>query len=375
MIDNGNMIPFIDLPSMFNEISNENETDILNCLRTCQFTGNHYVDRFERTLGNFLCVNHVIGVSSGTDAVMLACEVLNINEGDYVLMPANTSIELAFGVSRSGARPLFVDVDPDTYLFDAERAEKVLSTHYKKKRVKAILFSDLYGQQPNMEQFQDLAKKYKLYLIEDASHAVGSTHKNKHIGYYSDITIISCQPEFILPSIGQAGAIITNDTMLAKKLRIIINQGSDKEYSHIYIGGSYKLDNLVAAQLYHSVIKLEDWNRRRKRIAKVYNDNFTSDRRPTQQPNSRHVYNFYEYKCSSGLERDKVEKVLMQNRIGYGFHYPILISDTPMYADLGILETPVAYELRDVLISLPVHPHMSEDQALEVVLAVQSVSD
>lgn len=367
------MIPFVDLPRQYAEIASDVEPDILDCLRKCSYTGGHYLERFERSMCNYLGVNHVVGVSNGTDAIMLACEALNIRTGDYVLVPNNSFIASAFGVSRSGATPLFVDCHPDTYLMDFDHAERILQNHLKRKRIKAILVVDLYGQMPDLEKFQELAKKYKIYLIEDAAQAVGATYRGKHVGAYSDAATTSFYPSKNLGTIGQGGAVITNDTIVARKIRAIINQGSEKKHNHICLGGNYRLDSLMAAQLYHALKKLEDWNDSRRAVAKIYNDNFTADQRPTQNPNSKHIYHLYEFKCRSGAERDRVEKELLQSQIGYGFHYPHLISDTPMYANLGVLETPVAYDLRDRLISLPMHPFLTEDQVLEVALTVQSV--
>ncbi len=366
------MIPFVDLPSLYSEISYDVEPEIIECLRKGSYTGGHYVERFERNLSHYLSTNHVIGVSSGTDALMLACESLNIGLGDYIIIPNNVYIATAFAVTRAGATPIFVDVHPDTYLIDSEKVETILQTHPKRRRIKGMVVVDLYGQMPDMERFSEIADKYKIFFIEDASQSLGSTFKNKHIGTYSDIATTSFYPSKPLGTCGQGGAIITNDSITARRIRAIINQGCEREHDHIFLGGNYRLDAIMAIQLYHGLKRLDGWNNKRRDLARIYHQNFNSDQRPTQQPSCRHIYHLYEYKCQNVIERDIIEMEFLKNQIGYGLHYPTLITDTPMYANLAA-DTPVASDLKNKLISLPIHPHLTEDQVLEVILTIQSV--
>ena len=151
-------------------------------------------------------------------------------------------------------------------------------------------------------------------------------------------------------------------------MRAIANQGAPTKNNPLYLGGNYRLDTIMAAQLYHALGRLDAWNDRRRNVARIYNESFTSTQRPTQQPSSRHVYHLYEFCCMNVYERDRVEKALVRNQIGYGFHYPHLISDAPMYE---AAPTPVANSMKDRLISLPMHPFMSEHEASEVVRVVR----
>lgn len=356
------MISFVDLQSQYAEIANDVEGEFLQILRKGQFVGGTYLDRFEYAFSNYLGVHSVIGVSNGTDAIMVACEALGIGKNDLVIVPNNSFIASAFGVSRSLAKPLLCDVDPYTYLIDPDAVESLLRAN--KRKVKAIMVVDLYGQQPDMERFAALAKKYNVYLIEDAAQAIGSTHNGNHVGYYSDVATTSFYPTKNLGTIGQGGAIMTNIRGLSGKIKKIINQGSESKYEHVCLGGNYRLDTLMAAYLYHALAKLNIWNERRRNIAKIYNESFSSSQRPTQQPSSKHIYHLYEFCCADNEERKKVERALLGRSIGYGFHYPNLISDTPMYEGA---ETPVAKDLKDRLISLPMHPFLSEADALEVI--------
>lgn len=367
------MIPFVNLVEQYSQIAEHVEPDLLTCLRKCQFVGGHYLDRFELHLGHYLGVNNVVGVSNGTDAIMLALEALGVGQGDYVLCPNNSFIASAFGISRAGAKPILLDVNPDTYLLDVDKVEHILKYNGKRKRIKAILVVHLYGQMPDMERFRELAKQYKVFLIEDAAQAIGSTYKGYSVGFFSDIATTSFYPTKNLGTIGQGGAVITNDTTLANTIRTIINQGSEKKYQHVCLGGNYRLDALMAVYLYHALQKLNDWNDRRRDIAKIYNDEFSAEERPTQQPCSKHIYHLYEYKCKTGEIRDKIEKEFTKREVGFGLHYPNLISDLAMYHELS-LPTPVANELRNRLLSLPMFPTMTDVQARTVIEAIREIS-
>jgi dTDP-4-amino-4,6-dideoxygalactose transaminase len=360
------MISFIDPISQYNEIAHLVEPDVLDCMRKCQFTNGYYLERFEHAIGKYLGVNHVIGLSSGTDAIMLACEGLNIGYGDYVIVANNASITLAFGLSRAGALPIFADVHQDTYLMDTDSVISLLQTHPKKKKIKAIIVSDIFGQMPNFEMFQEIARTFKVLLIEDATHSVGATYKHNHVAWYADAAITSFNPNRNLGTMGQGGAVFTNDSMLSKKIRIIANQGMEKNITHM-LGGNYKLDSVFAAHLYHALSKLDEWNDRRRAIAKKYNDYFNSDQRPTQQPCGKHIYHLYQFKCRTGMERDNLERELIAKQIGYSIT-PNLITESQIY--LNLIDTPMAYYLRDLLIALPMHPFLTNGEILEVVQAV-----
>jgi dTDP-4-amino-4,6-dideoxygalactose transaminase len=359
-------VPFVDISAQYSEIAQDVEPELLHVLRTGNYVGGQYLERFESAMCYYLHVNNTIGVSSGTDAIMVALEALGIGKGDNVIVPANSFVASAFGVTRAGAKPVFVDVDPDTYLLDLNQVEKLIK---RSKKIKAILAVHLYGQMPNMEELYRLSRENKVYLIEDAAQAIGATFNGRNVGYYSDIAVTSFYPTKNLWTIGQGGAIIVNDSTIADKIRTIINQGSQIKYKHICLGGNYRLDTLMAVQLYHALRKLDEWNNRRRKIAYFYNDAFGSEHRPTQNPNSRHIYHLYEYKCKTSHDRDALELKLKEACIGYGFHYPQLISEMDLYKP-GANKTPIAADLCKRLISLPMFPNMTEDQAETVVKIV-----
>ena len=351
------MISYLALEEQYSSIADSVEEDLRNCLRKCHYVTGHYIERFERTLGNLLYANHVTSINNSTEAYAVIIEALGIRPDDYVIVPNNAALESMAGLLRA-VRPIFVDVSPDTYLIDMEQVEKTLLSHPKRKKIKAIVVVDLYGQQPNMEQISEFAREHKISIIEDASHAIGSTHRNKHVGYYSHIVMASFQPEYNLGSIGQGAAIITNDSMLSKKIRTIISEDPR----------DVQMNSLVAAQLYHSIKNLFEWNARRRDIARIYNDEFNSDQRPTQQPCGKHVYTMYQFKCKDNEQRHDITKALLENNIGYSVTFRKVLSE-PL---VGMMETPVAHELCGTLISLPCNPFMTKAEVIEVILSIQT---
>ena len=359
-------VPFVDLAGQYAEIAADVELDVLYAMRNGNYVGGNFLDRFERSLSNYLDVDHVVGVSNGTDAIQLMLEGLGIGKGDSVIVPNNSFIATAFGVSRAGAKPVLVDIDPDTYLISYDEVEEKLKNN-KRHAIKAVIVVDLYGQQPNMEQFYELCMKYKVHLLQDSAQSIGSTYQKKPVGYYSHAASTSFYPTKNLGGIGQAGAVITNDGKLAQKIRVIANQGSESKYEHVCLGGNYRMDTIVAAHLFHALQKLESWNTRRRAIGHVYNEMFGPGRCPVQQPNSKHIYHLYEFKCKSKEERDTLANDLKTNDIAYGYHYPTLIGDTTMY--MGT-HTPIAAEVKDRLISLPMFPTMTQYHLEKVVRTV-----
>lgn len=359
-------VPFVDVASQYMTIAQDVEPELFHVLRTGQYVGGYYLERFENAMSYYLRSNYCIGVSNGTDAIMVALEALGIGVGDTVIVPANSFVASAFGVSRCGAKPVFVDVDPYTYLLDLNQVEKIVK---RSKKVKAILAVDLYGQMPSLDDLEVFAKEHGLYLIEDAAQAIGATHNKCHVGYYSDVATTSFYPTKNLGTIGQGGAVITNDTAVAERVRTIINQGSKFRYSHTCLGGNYRLDTLMAAHLYHALLKLDEWNDRRREIASIYNEAFGLSHRPTQHPNSKHIYHLYEYCCDSPDDRNLLEIKLQKADIGYGIHYPKLITEMDIYKPV---KTPIAADLCKRLISLPMFPTMTQHQVEQVISAVNS---
>lgn len=369
------MIPFVDLPAQYEQIGHLVEPDILTILRTGAYVNGPYVERFEQALANYLDLpnplyNHtpsVVGVSNGTDAITLALEAFSFEEGTprdrwstKAIVPNNSFIASAFGATRACMHVVPVDVNPDTYLLDPNLVEDKVK---KDQRIRAVIVTHLYGQQPDMKAFRELADRYKFVLLEDAAQSIGSTFNGCAVGTYSDVATTSFYPTKNLGGCGQGGAVITRNAEVARRVRRIANQGSEEKYKHWGLGGNFRLDAIVAAHLYHALTKLNEWNKRRQEIANIYNAAFGS-RAPKVQEGSTHIYHLYELRCKSKEERLKIESYLKARKVSYAHHYPQTITDNWIYRGE---HTPIAEVLKDRLISLPMFPTMTEEQALEVV--------
>lgn len=359
------MITFVDLVSQYKLIADKVEEEIFQILRTANYVNGFYNTRLEKELSNYLDSYHVLGVSNGTDAIQVLLEAAGIKGG--VIVPTNSFIATAFGITRAKCKPIFVDINPDTYLLDLDEVEFKLKTN--KKYIKAIFAVDLYGQQPDMCRLVELSNKYKVHLFQDSAQSLGSLHNSRPVGYYSKAATTSFYPSKNLGGCCQGGAIITNNEEIYNNAKIIINQGSKNKYDHIKLGGNYRIDPINSVYIYHALGYLSDWNEKRKKIAEIYNNNFSTGSRPVIQPNSRHVWHLYEYKTKNEECKKRLCDLLNLNEIEYGFHYPKLITETPMYYENTKFQN--ALSVRDHIISLPMHPFMSEDDAIKVVNIVK----
>ena len=360
------MVPFVNLHAQYSELQHLVEPDVLNVMRTGEFSGGFYLERFEDALASYLSIMNVVGVSNGTDAITVTLQALNIGVNDRVIIPNNTFVGTAFGVSRSGAKVVLCDVNPLTQLIDLDQVTDLLKNN-KRKKIKAVIGVDLYGQMGHWEELQNICWKYGVYFVQDAAQSVGSTRNKKHVGFYSDMATTSFYPTKNLGGIGQSGAVITKNKIFADRVRLIINQGSKYKNIHEVMGGNFRMDNIIAAYLFHALKKLDSWNEKRQKIAKMYNESFDCESRPVEYPNSRHIYHVYSYKCADFQERNFLANFLTKDGITYGCHYPNLVSDTKVYA--GAV-TPVAEELKNKIISLPIFPHMDLYQVSQVVGSV-----
>ena len=361
-------IPFVDLPAQYAPIQEDIERDVLDILRGCFFVGGKYLERFEEALADFVGVKHCVGTSSGTSALSVALQALGVGSGDRVIVPVNSFIASAFAVNHTGARPAFVDVLPDTYLINPRKVELYL----RQNRISAVMPVHLYGQMADMKALKRICQNSGAYLIEDAAQAIGATQGGEHVGVFGDAACTSFWPSKNLGTIGQGGAILTNNTELAAKARSIVNQGSVSKYDHKYLGGNYRLDTIAAAQLFHALKCLPFWDEARRAIAQRYDAAFGQECSPRIGEGNLHSYHLYEYRCRSPRDRDLLEKRLKAAGIAYGFHYPHLISESPVYGNSGGVFWPTAQVLTKRLISLPIFPTMSDEQVCEVIEAVLS---
>lgn len=356
-------IPFIDLIGQYESIKEEIDKAISCVIQDSAFIRGKYLESFERNFASYIGVRHCTGVASGTDALFVALKVLGISGGDEVITAANSFIATSEAITMTGAKVVFVDCYQDTFNIDAQMIERFIT-----ERTKAIIPVHLYGQPAEMDKVLEIAKKYNLYIIEDAAQAHGAEYKGRKIGTISDCACFSFFPGKNLGAYGDGGAIVTNNDELAEKARMFSNHGRKGKYDHEFEGINSRLDGLQAAILDVKLKHLEKWIERRRVIAKMYNEGLKNNVIvPSLLPDVRHVYHLYVIRTKN---RDKVRSVLSDKvGISTGIHYPTPLPFLKAYTYLEHKPSdfPVAYSLKDELLSLPIHGDMTDEQVEYVI--------
>jgi len=357
-------VPFVDLKAQYLSIKNEIDEAIHNVIYDSAFIGGRYLRNFEVNFADFCGIKYCIGVGNGTDALYIALKSLNIGAGDEVITAANTFIATSEAISMTGARVVFVDCAIDSYNIDITKIEEKI-TH----RTKAILPVHLYGQPAPMNTILAIAKKYNLHVINDAAQAHGAVYDGIPLSQLGDCTCYSFFPGKNLGAYGDAGAVVTNNKELAQRIRMIANHGRKEKYNHEFEGINSRLDGLQAAILYVKLKHLLEWTDRRRKIAKIYNSELapiTSIVTPRALYNVKHVYHLYVVRVPN---RDSVRNYLTEKGISTGIHYPIPLPYLKAYGYLGHKpeDFPVAYYLKDEILSLPIHGSMPDKQVEYVI--------
>jgi len=355
-------VEFVDLKMQYEKIKSDIDNAIREVISSSTFIGGPFLKSFERNFSQFVSVRHCIGVSNGTDALFIALKVLGIKEGDEVITAANSFIATSEAVTMLGAKVVFVDCDKDTYNIDVHQIEKSITS-----KTKAIIPIHLYGQPAEMDRIIDLAKTYNLYIIEDAAQAHGAVYKDRNVGTMGDVACFSFFPGKNLGAYGDAGALVTNNDEIAKKARMFANHGRVDKYDHEFEGINSRLDSLQAAILDVKLRYLGEWNERRREIAQKY-DEMLGDVVviPKAFSSVRHVYHLYVIRIK---DRDNVKEKLSKHGISTGIHYPIPLPFLKAYGYLAHQPEnfPVAYSLKDEILSLPIHGNMTDEQVMYVV--------
>jgi dTDP-4-amino-4,6-dideoxygalactose transaminase len=329
--------------------------DIKKLLITGDYILGEEVEKFESAFSAYHEVYACVGCNSGTDALILALMALDIKVGDEVIIPANTFYATALAVSRVGAVPVLVDVNPNDFLINpALISEKIT------KRTKAILVVHLYGQSCDMTPITKICEDHGLFLVEDCAQAHGARYHGQLVGTFGDIACFSFHPSKNLPAAGDAGACITNSLQLADKMRVIRHLGQEKQNYHIMLGLNSRLDSLQALILNYRLAKLDSWNMQRNQIAAIYKNNLRDLPVEFQATPSEffHVYHLLQIKVAN---RDDVVAYLQSNGVDAVIRYPFPIHKQRAFAflnhDQGLF--PVSNSLAETLLCLPLHPTLS----------------
>lgn len=331
------------------------------------FLGPH-VREFEHKFAAYCGCSEGVGVSSGTDALALALRACDIGPGDEVITVSNTFIATVEAIAMVGAKPVFVDVDPQTYLMDWQQLEAVVTPHSR-----AVLPVHLYGHAVEMQPILDFAQRHGLRVIEDASQAHGATYMGQRVGSIGDIGCFSLYYSKNLGAFGEAGICTTNDPVLAEKMRMIRDHGSRVRYHHEVMGVNARLDEMQAAVLSIKMPYLEQWNAARQAHAQFYNEQLADvvEAVPVVRSWGTHVYCYYVVQVP---ERDAFRQALEREGIGTNIHYPTPIHLQPACQQYGPYQPgllPVTEAMASRIVSLPMYPELTQEQLQLVVDAVK----
>jgi len=352
-------VPFVDLTIMHNEIRNDLDDAYKRVLDRSIYIQGEECKKFEEEYASYTNSKYCVGVGNGLDAIYLILKALNIKEGDEVIVPSNTYIATALAVTYTGATPIFVEPTIDTFNIDITRIEEKITAN-----TKAIIPVHLQGRPAYLDTINKIAKKYNLYVVDDAAQAHGVTYKGKKIGGLTDATAWSFYPGKNLGALGDAGCVTTNNKELADKIRALGNYGSDYKYHHVYKGTNSRLDELQAAFLRVKLPHLDKWNEYRRKVGERYIKEITNPliKLPKHVDETfDHIYHVFVIRCDS---RDKLEKYLNDNGIQTLIHYPIPIHLQDAYKDLNINEgeLPIAEEISNTSLSIPMYYGISNEQ-------------
>jgi len=358
-------IPFVDLKKQYDSIEKEINTVISEVLSKSAFIGGPYVASFEEAFAKYCGAKYCIGVGNGTDAIFIALKVLGIGNSDEVITAANSFIATSEAISMTGAKVVFVDVNPDTYNIDIDKIEQKITPN-----TKVIIPVHLFGQPADMDPILNIAQKYNLKVVEDAAQAHGAIYKNRKIGSIGDLACFSFYPGKNLGAYGDAGAIVTNDEELATKARMLANHGRSQKYNHEFEGINSRLDGLQGAILNVKLNYLTLWNENRRKNAYLYNEYLkgTSLITPIERGEVQAVYHLYVVRIKLDL-RSKLQNFLKTNGISTGIHYPIALPYLNAYKYLDHKEDdfPEALKASKEIISLPIFPELTEAQIQYVI--------
>ncbi len=355
----GIQVPFVDLRAQYRQLKVEIDAAIATVLEEAAFVRGKYVEAFEQAYAKAHGVRHCIGVGNGTDALYVALRALGVGPGDEVLVPALTWISTAETVSHLGARPVFVDIEPDYYTLDPCHAE-----HCVTERTRVIIPVHLYGQPADMEKLLNLARRYSLIVLEDCAQAHFAQYHGQLIGTFGTIAAFSFYPSKNLGAYGDAGAILTNDDALAHFIRIFTNHGSLTKYEHEIEGINSRLDGLQAAILSVKLRYIHQWNRQRAEHAQLYSELLADVEEitlPHIRPGCTHVFHLFVIRTP---RRDELQHYLTSQGIQTQVHYPRALPFVPAYRRFGHHpdEFPVAWQYQHELLSLPLYPELTETQ-------------
>jgi dTDP-4-amino-4,6-dideoxygalactose transaminase len=365
-------IPFMDLSFIHQPLEEEFCAVLRETLRSSQFIMGTHLSDFESSYARFNQTKFAVGVSNGLDALYLSLKACNIEEGDEVIVPSNTFIASVLAITALKAVPVFAEPDLQTYNICPDNIRKSITP-----KTKAIMPVHLYGQACDMESVGSIAHEYNLKIIEDNAQAHGAAFKGKLTGSWGHANATSFYPGKNLGALGDAGAVTTDDPILTEKVKLMRNYGSDKKYYHQMAGHNMRMDNLQAAFLQIKLKHLLSWTNERQKIAALYSellDSMGDIILPYTHPDATHVFHLFVIRTQF---RDALQTYLTDQGIQTLIHYPIPphLQEAYQYLNYTKGDFPIAEEIADTCLSLPLYPGLGEEQCQYIASTIASFFD
>jgi dTDP-4-amino-4,6-dideoxygalactose transaminase len=361
------LIPLLDLKAQYQQLKPEIEAAIARTIESTQFVQGPEVAAFEKRFAAYCHAEHCLAVNSGTSALHLALLTAGVGPGDEVITVSMTFVATTAAILYCGARPVFVDVDPDTWNMDAKLVEAAITS-----RTKAILPVHLHGQMADMDAIEAIARRHGLVIIEDAAQAHGAEWRGRRAGSIGDLACFSFYPGKNLGAYGEGGAVVCNDPKLARQVALLRDWGQEAKYNHIVAGYNYRMDGIQGAILNVKMNYIEAWTEARRAAAAHY-DRLLKDYpcgRPTTSSKGRHVYHVYAVTLPA---RDAVLASLQSAGVGASIHYPVPVHLQKAYAQLGYRagDLPITEALSNQFLSLPIYAEIQPEQIFKVASELQ----
>jgi len=347
-------IQMVDLKRQYLNIKSEIDSAIQEVIDSTQFILGKKVAEFEKNASEYLGVKHAVGVANGTDALQIAMMALGIGKDDEVITTPFTFVATTETIVMLGAKPVYVDIDPETYNINPEKIKEKITD-----KTKAILPVHLYGNPAEMDEILSIAKEYNLFVIEDSAQGFGAEYKGKKVCSFGDVACISFFPSKNLGCYGDGGMVVTNDDKIHEKVRMIASHGSKVRYVHETLGMNSRLDAIQAAILNVKLKYIDEWNDKRIKFAKLYSEKLSSlskIKTPVQKDYVKHIYHQFTIRVEN---REELQKYLSSKNIPTAIHYPIPLHLQPAfrgYAEEGSL--PESEKAAKEVLSLPMHPDL-----------------
>ncbi|PFO08694.1 transcriptional regulator [Bacillus sp. AFS076308] len=359
------MISLVDLKTEYQVLKDEINHAIEEVLESGSFILGKKGKKLEQSISKYIGVAHGLGVANGTDALLLCLEALGIGAGDEVITTTFTFFATAEVIARVGATPVLVDIDPLSYNMNPALIESAIT-----EKTKAIIVVHLFGKPANMDAIMEISRKYHLRVIEDACQSIGASFQGKKVGSYGDMGCFSFFPSKNLGAYGDGGMIVTNESDLFEKIKLLRNHGSSERYIHTHIGLNSRLDEIQAAVLDVKFKRLDEWNNRRRELAKRYSEKLTGAVSvPIVGEEAEHV--FHQYSIESP-RRDELAQFLNGRHIASSVYYPVPLHLQQAFQYLGYKtgDLPVSERCSKRILALPMNPMMTEKQQDQVIMAI-----